>query len=119
MSTSVERFFAPVGKNEHFSLDSIQKKKSAVVILPSDAKYGGVSVRPVFMAPFDGEIDAVDPDDAWRQRKIAWVWVNFDGSYWIDTLSLTEKEAADWCSNRDRNEALGMKLIPVKFSLEP
>jgi hypothetical protein len=113
----MKRFFAAVTGAGDFDFASIAEKKSSVEILHSDVKYGGVHVGAITMVEFDGDVKSL-PGDLWESSKIAWVWKNSDGSYWLDTLSREHKDAEAWATNKSRLEALGTKLVPVQFALK-
>lgn len=112
------RFYAAVSPDGSFSFNSIEKKKRDVYVAPSDEKYGNMSVRPVRMTPLDGDVPGdVAAAELWRAHKIAWIWRNEDGSFWLDTLSDSQEEATAWSSSPERSRAMGMAVIPVKFEI--
>lgn len=114
------KLYAAVSPNGDFDFHSIRLKPKAVAITRSDAKYGGLACQAVVMEVFDGELPAPASDDPfydWNERKIAWVYQNFDGSFWLDTLSLTKAEAESWVSNPARVAAIGTKLVAVKIAV--
>lgn len=114
----MSKVFAAVSPVGEIRFESISAREADVQISRSDVHYGGWKVLPLTMRPFKGDVNALRQSGAeqWSAHAVAWVWRNEDGSYWMDTLSLKEDDAAAWSSNRARSEAMGMKVVPVQFS---
>lgn len=114
----MSQVFAAVSPTGAIRFESISQREEDVQINGSDARYGGWRAMPLKMRLFKGDMSALRHagQDQWSTHSVAWIWRNEDGSYWMDTLSLKEADAASWSSNRARSEAMGMKVVPVQFS---
>lgn len=114
----MKKLYAAVSPRGDFDFNTIMSHSNQVKINPSDAKYGNIRVRPVNMKRYTGILPQVEHDyELWQDHKIAWVWINPDGSYWFDTLSLLKEDTRQWCSKPETMIALGFKIVPVKFSI--
>lgn len=118
ITAQFERFYAPVDQRGHFRLADLERKKKLVRISPSDEKYGGVTAKAVVMHELGTDAPEGDAQgELWQEQKIAWLWKNFDGSYWWDTLSMSKQEARNWASNPERTESIGSRLVAVQFEV--
>ena len=114
----MKKLYAAVSPKGDFDFNSIALHANKVKINPSDAKYGNVRVREINMKQYTDNLPNLKEDyELWENYKLAWVWVNPDGSYWLDTLSLSKEDTKKCCSKPEIMIALGFKVIPVKFSL--
>lgn len=114
----MKKLYAAVSPRGDFDFSSIVSHANQIKINPSDVKYGNVRVRAINMKKITGQLPQVKNDvELWENHKIAFVWVNPDGSYWFDTLSLSKEETKKYCSTPDLMIGLGFKVVPVKFQL--
>lgn len=113
----MKKLYAAVYPNGDFAFNSIAFNSDKVQINPSDYKYGNVRVRTVNVKKFTEQLPIFNSDhELWDNHKIAWVWVNPDGTFWWDTLSLNKEDTRKWSSKPEIMIGLGFKIIPVQFT---